>query len=70
MPGAVGAISPVKGAWRGTNNANEAVLTVILHDGRFYVVNVERNLLVRSHVDLEGYGRKLGVLQDWEEVAE
>jgi len=41
------------------------------HDfGDFYVLDLGRNNVVERHVDPEGFGRKLGVLQPWEEVAE
>jgi hypothetical protein len=36
--------------------------------GRFYVVDVWRNTVVDTHVDLESYGRELGVLAEWEQL--
>ncbi|MEJ5370230.1 MAG: hypothetical protein WHT08_18110 [Bryobacteraceae bacterium] len=36
--------------------------------GRFYVVDVWRNTVVDTHVDLESYGRELGVLAEWEKL--
>jgi hypothetical protein len=38
--------------------------------GDYYVVNVERNFIVETHIDLEDYGRKVGVLKDWEKLEE
>jgi hypothetical protein len=36
--------------------------------GDFYVVDVDRNFLVATHVDPEAYGRELGVLRQYEVV--
>jgi hypothetical protein len=36
--------------------------------GRFYVVDVWRNTVVDTHVDLKSYGRELGVLAEWEQL--
>jgi len=38
--------------------------------GRYYVVDTNLNALIWHHVNLEGYGRELGVLQPHESVAE
>ena len=38
--------------------------------GEFYVIDQRRNLIVEKDVDLERYGRELGALEDWEELAE
>ena len=38
--------------------------------GEFYIVDEYRNFLVRGHVDLAALGRELGVLQEWEGVAD
>jgi hypothetical protein len=38
--------------------------------GRYYTVNTRSNFLVHSDIDLEAYGRELGVLADWEELAD
>lgn len=34
--------------------------------GRHFVVDVNRNAITIQNVDLEKFGRKLGVLQPWE----
>jgi hypothetical protein len=36
--------------------------------GDYYVIHVNKNVLMRKHVDPETLGRKLGVLQSWESV--
>lgn len=36
--------------------------------GRFYIIDIHRNTLVSTHVDLEAYARKLDVLAPWEEL--
>lgn len=36
--------------------------------GRFYVIHADRNILMYHHVGLEAWGKKLGVLQPWEDV--
>ena len=38
--------------------------------GRYYVVDARRNVLVEGAVDLEELGRRLEVLQGWEELRE
>ena len=38
--------------------------------GDHYTVDVDRNWIVATHVDLEGYGHELGVLQGYERVEE
>ena len=37
--------------------------------GDFYVLDVNRNCIVQQHSDPERLGRELGVLKDYEEVA-
>jgi hypothetical protein len=37
--------------------------------GRHYIVDTKRKAVTADHVDLEKLGRKLGVIQPWEEVA-
>ena len=37
--------------------------------GRFYVVDLLRNFVVDSHIDLAQYARKLGAMASWEELA-
>lgn len=37
--------------------------------GDYYVIDVNRNAIVNTHVDPEQLGRKLGVLREWEELA-
>ena len=34
--------------------------------GQYYIVNADRDFIVATRIDPEGYGRKLGVLADWE----
>jgi hypothetical protein len=34
--------------------------------GSFYILDLERNMLIDSHVDLELHGRKIGVLREFE----
>ena len=34
--------------------------------GRYYTIDVERNFIVQTFLDLEAYGRKLKVLAEWE----
>lgn len=36
--------------------------------GRYFTVNVNRNSLECQHVDLEVFGRDLGVMQPWEKL--
>lgn len=36
--------------------------------GRYYVVDVLRNIVSCQHVDPESLGRDLGVLREWEEL--
>jgi hypothetical protein len=36
--------------------------------GRAYVID-QRNGIVRSNIDIEGFARELGVLRDWEALA-
>lgn len=38
--------------------------------GDFYVVDLRRNVVAYQHVDLEALGRKLGVLQPYETLAD
>jgi len=38
--------------------------------GRFYLVEVNRNAIWRSNVDLEKMGREEGVLKPWEKLGE
>ena len=38
--------------------------------GRYYVLDVNRNVLLTRHVDLDALGRKLKVLAPWESVVE
>lgn len=37
--------------------------------GRYYCVNVNHNYIAAHHVELEEWGREIGVLHPWEEVA-
>lgn len=36
--------------------------------GRYFVIDTSRNIIVDKRVDLQEYGRDLGVLKAWEEV--
>ena len=36
--------------------------------GRYFVVDLKRNVVAYSDVDLEQLGRELGVLQPWEKL--
>lgn len=38
--------------------------------GDYYVVNLDRNHVVNSHIDPEQFGRKIGVLEEWETVVQ
>ncbi len=38
--------------------------------GDYYVVDLNRNSIIRKDVDPEKIARELGVLRDWEEVRE
>ena len=38
--------------------------------GDLYCVDMSRNLVTATHVDLEALGRELGVLQPWETLAD
>lgn len=38
--------------------------------GTYYLVDWRRNFVTDKDVDLEAYGRELGVLNDWETLAE
>lgn len=37
--------------------------------GRHFIVDLTQNLITQQNVDIEALGRKLKVLQDWEELA-
>ncbi|MCP3382846.1 hypothetical protein NLM31_20990 [Bradyrhizobium sp. CCGUVB4N] len=37
--------------------------------GDYFIVDLDRNAIVQSHVDPETYGRELGVVQLFEQVA-
>jgi hypothetical protein len=37
--------------------------------GRYYIVNMNRNVIVARHVNLEALGRDLEVLRPWEALA-
>lgn len=37
--------------------------------GRYYLVNEEKNYVVRTHVDVEALGQEVGVLKGWEQLA-
>src|ERR1017187_9817859 len=37
--------------------------------GRHYIVDAKRKAVTADHVDLENLGRKLGLIQPWEEVS-
>jgi hypothetical protein len=37
--------------------------------GRHYIIDVKRKAVTADHVDLEKLGRKLGLIEPWEEVA-
>jgi hypothetical protein len=57
-------------------SAEEEMLKVTRGDrwrgdlGDYYVVDMNRNHLVSTHVDVAALGRKLGVLAAWENVEE
>ena len=36
--------------------------------GRYYIINVQRNIITTQRVDLEALGRELAVIKPWEEV--
>lgn len=36
--------------------------------GDYYVIDTERNILMRSRVDLTQFGRTIGAIENWEEV--
>jgi hypothetical protein len=38
--------------------------------GHYFIVDCFHNAITTQHVDLEKLGRKLGVLQKWEELAD
>jgi len=38
--------------------------------GWYYAIDVNRNWIVETHVDLEELGRRLEVLANWEQLAE
>jgi hypothetical protein len=38
--------------------------------GEYYLLDTDHHALVHESVDLEGMGRELGVLKDWEALAE
>jgi len=38
--------------------------------GDLYIVDVKRNVVTGSHIDLERYGRELGVLKPYERLVE
>jgi hypothetical protein len=60
------AIRTARGFWDGPRSQNH------WHEdnnlGRYYVIDVHRNALMDSHVNLEQLGRKLGVLAEWEKL--
>ena len=38
--------------------------------GRYFVVDIQRNFVADMKIDLEPYARDLGVLADWEKLAD
>jgi hypothetical protein len=36
--------------------------------GTYFIINVRGNFVNTKHVEIEAYGRELGVLTDWEEL--
>jgi len=48
----------------------EGVSRMWMNCGDFYVIDVRRNFLVDTHVDVEILGRKLGVLAHYERLVE
>ena len=38
--------------------------------GDFYLIDTDKNLHIDDHIDLEEFGRELGVLQPWEKLEE
>jgi hypothetical protein len=42
----------------------------VLGHGRYYILDLNDNVITRNDVDLDALGRELGVLKPWEEVYE
>ena len=38
--------------------------------GDYYVVDLDRNMIIETHVDPEAYGREIGVLEEWEVLSD
>ena len=38
--------------------------------GDYYTVDLNRNRIIQTHIDLESYGRELKVLKPWEKFEE
>ncbi len=38
--------------------------------GEYYVLDINRNFIVRTHVNLEAYGNEIGALEPYEELVE
>ncbi len=38
--------------------------------GKYFIVDVRRNLIIRTHIDLDELGREIGVLQPSEVIEE
>lgn len=55
--------APVRGGPRRASGGRAAV-------GNYFVVDFNRNNLVHTNVDIVEFGRKLGVLQPWERLAD
>jgi hypothetical protein len=37
--------------------------------GRYFILNVSRNVITETNIELEKLGRRLGVFKEWEELA-
>ena len=45
-------------------------MQAFLNLGTYHVIDVHRNHVVDSHIDLEAFGRKWGAIAGWETVVE
>ena len=56
------ALRTARGFWNGPDWYEDTNL------GRYYVIDIYRNVVVDHHVDLEGTAREWGALAEWEEL--
>lgn len=55
-----------KDHWRLVHGRGRNLTQMTSNFGRVYVMDLRRNCVVEKYVEIEEYGRKLGVLKQWE----